>query len=361
MIYDATALNDLGDPNVTSLVAGALIIVALAAYAVLGGADYGGGVWDLFARGPRAPRQRELIAQAMGPVWEANHIWVIFAVVLLFTCFPQAFAVVGEALPVPVSIAIVGISLRGAAFAFRASLWAPSTFRARMGTIFGVASLITPFGMGAALAALASGDVKVNGSGIVTSSVWAGWTTPFALGVGALSLSLVAYLAATFLCLEASGELREDFRKRAIGAAVAVGAAATLTLPLAASSVPDLWESLTGGNATLFLLVAPAFGVASLVSLLNRRHRLAAAAAVGQTVAILAGWGVASFPYLIYPSVTLAGAAAAPQVQLAILVGAALGALILVPSLWFLFSLFKGKMPGMLSASKGAAKPRSRN
>jgi cytochrome d ubiquinol oxidase subunit II len=349
-----TSIGDLSEPNLTSILAAGLIIVALIAYAVLGGADYGGGVWDLFARGSRAKEQRTLIAQAMGPVWEANHIWLIFAVVVLFTCFPAAFAVVGEALPIPISAALIGISLRGAAFAFRASYWAPSAFRDRMGTIFGVASLITPFGMGAALAALASGDITLNSSGIVDSSVWVGWLTPFAIGVGALALSLVAYLAAAFLCLEAEGELREDFRRRALGAAVAVGVTASLTLPLAADAVPSLWVSLTQGVARPFLLIAPAFGLASLASLYLRQHRLAAAAAVGQTAAILFGWGVASYPYLIFPTVTLAGAAAAPQVQLAILVGAAAGLLVLVPSLWLLFRLFKGKMPGMVVAPKVA-------
>jgi cytochrome d ubiquinol oxidase subunit II len=348
-----TSISDLTDPNITSILAAGLIIVALIAYAVLGGADYGGGVWDLFARGPRAKAQRTLIAQAMGPVWEANHIWLIFAVVVLFTCFPAAFAVVGEALPVPISIALIGISLRGAAFAFRASYWAPSAFRDRMGTIFGVASLITPFGMGAALASLASGDITLNSAGIVDSSVWAGWLTPFAIGVGALALSLVAYLAAAFLCLEAEGKLREDFRRRALGAAVAVGITATITLPLASDAVPSLWVSLTQGVARPFLVIAPTFGIASLLALYLRQHRFAAMTAVGQTAAILIGWGVASYPYLIFPTVTLAGAAAAPQVQLAILVGATAGLFILVPSLWLLFSLFKGKMPGLVVTPKG--------
>lgn len=357
LLFAQTLVGDLSEPNITSILAAGLIIVALIAYAVLGGADYGGGVWDLFARGPRARQQRTLIAQAMGPVWEANHIWLIFAVVVLFTCFPAAFAVVGEALPVPISIALIGISLRGAAFAFRASYWAPSAFRDRMGTIFGVASLITPFGMGVALAALASGDITLNSAGEVNSSVWAGWITPFAIGVGALALSLVAYLAAAFLCLEAEGELRKDFRLRALGAAVAVGITATITLPLASDAVPSLWLSLTQGVARPFLIIAPAFGLTSLVALYTRRHRLAAVAAVGQTAAILVGWGVASYPYLIYPTVTLAGAAAAPQVQLAILVGATVGLLVLVPSLWLLFRLFKGKMPGMTVVSK-AARPR---
>lgn len=345
--FGTVALNDTRDPSLPSILAGALIIVALVAYAVLGGADYGGGVWDLFARGPRARKQRTLIAASMGPVWEANHIWVIFAVVVLFTCFPQAFAVVGEALPVPISLALIGISLRGAAFAFRASYWAPSEFRERMGTIFGIASLITPFGMGMALAGLASGEISVGIDGVVTSSIWAGWTSPFALGVGALALSLVAYLAAAFLCIEATGALREDFRRRALGAAVAVGAAATITLPLAANAVPHLWESLTAGAARPFLVIAPLLGITSLGALLVRRHRIAAAAAVGQTGAILVGWGVASFPYLIYPGVTLAGAAAAPQAQWAILIGAVAGLVVLIPSLWFLFSLFKGRMPGL--------------
>ena len=348
-----TSISDLTDPNITSILAAGLIIVALIAYAVLGGADYGGGVWDLFARGPRAKAQRTLIAQAMGPVWEANHIWMIIAVVVLFTCFPAAFAVVGEALPVPISIALIGISLRGAAFAFRASYWAPSAFRDRMGTIFGVASLITPFGMGAALASLASGDITLNSAGIVDSSVWAGWLTPFAIGVGALALSLVAYLAAAFLCLEAEGKLREDFRRRALGAAVAVGITATITLPLASDAVPSLWVSLTQGVARPFLVIAPTFGIASLLALYLRQHRFAAMTAVGQTAAILIGWGVASYPYLIFPTVTLAGAAAAPQVQLAILVGATAGLFILVPSLWLLFSLFKGKMPGLVVTPKG--------
>ena len=128
--------------------------------------------------------------------------------------------------------------------------------------------------------------------------------------------------------------------------------AATATLPLASDAVPSLWVSLTRGAAQPFLVIAPALGLLSLGALYRRRHRIAAAAAVGQTAAILLGWGVASYPYLVFPTVTLAGAAAAPQAQLAILIGAVAGLVVLVPSLWLLFTLFKGKMPGMAPSPK---------
>src|SRR5439155_2863496 len=139
------------------------IFLALNAYAVLGGADFGGGVWDLLAFGPRKERQRELIAEAIGPVWEANHVWLILAIVLLFTCFPPAFARLGTLLHIPLSLVLIGIVLRGSAFTF----WRyggsggshADLAQRRWGVVFAVASLITPLLLGTTAGAIASGGL----------------------------------------------------------------------------------------------------------------------------------------------------------------------------------------------------------
>src|ERR1041384_4795250 len=108
----------MSDTTVTYFAA-AVALLGLMAYAVLAGADFGGGVWDLFATGPRKREQREAIAHAMGPVWEANHVWLIFVIVLLFSCFPAAYVALMNRLFWPLHLALLGIMLRGASFVFR--------------------------------------------------------------------------------------------------------------------------------------------------------------------------------------------------------------------------------------------------
>src|SRR5881409_3123302 len=196
--------------SLAELVAG-IIVVALNAYALLGGADFGGGVWDLLARGPRRERQRHLIAEAIGPVWEANHVWLILAIVLLFTCFPPAFARLGTLLHIPLSIVLIGIVLRGSAFTFWRYGGGAQGDREqrRWGLLFAVASLITPLLLGATVGAIASGRLgdggRGTGDGFYATYV-ASWLNPFALAVGLFALVAFAFLAAVYLTLEAEGE-----------------------------------------------------------------------------------------------------------------------------------------------------------
>jgi cytochrome d ubiquinol oxidase subunit II len=219
------------------------VMAALTLYALGGGADFGGGVWDLFARGPRAGRQRELITHAIGPIWEANHVWLILAVVLLFVCFPAAWAAISTALHVPLTVMLVGIVLRGSAFTFRSYGGADDQGERRWGRIFAVASIVTPVMLGTCVGAVAAGLVRVV-DGSVAGGFFA-WLRPFPLAVGLLTLALFAFLAAVYLTREASEEdLREDFRRRALAAGIVTGALAFLALGLARDAAPLLWTGL---------------------------------------------------------------------------------------------------------------------
>src|SRR5690348_773403 len=196
-----------------------ILWLSLIAYAVLGGADFGGGIWNFLASGPLAQRQRRLIEQTLGPVWEANHVWLIFLIVGLFTAFPSAFSTLSTALFVPFTLALIGIVLRGSAFVFQTHAAPTVPMQKVWEHIFSIASTITPFLFGAAAAAIASGQVRVQGA-YVQFDLLRGWTTPFALTIGALAFSLCALLAALNLLVEAQNrndtELAEIFRRRAV-------------------------------------------------------------------------------------------------------------------------------------------------
>ena len=327
----------------------ALGVTALIAYAVLGGADFGGGVWDLFATGPRRSAQRDAIAHAMGPVWEANHVWLIFVIVIIFSAFPRAYAVLSIALFTPFHLVLLGIILRGAAFVFRA--YSPQSARGagagagarRWGAVFGIASVMTPVLLGMCLGAVSSGAIEIDGMQLVPSSGLPAWLAPVSLLIGALALALCAYLAAVFLANETSGLLREDFRTRALYAGTAVVVLAAAALPLVRSQAPHLWEGLIGGTATPVVLVGM---VATLLSgwwLRQRRYRLARITSVVQVACLLAGWAIAQSPYLIFPGLTLAEAAAPRPTLLFILWSTPPGMALLIPSLWLLFRVFKGE------------------
>ncbi|HSJ09135.1 MAG TPA: cytochrome d ubiquinol oxidase subunit II, partial [Longimicrobiales bacterium] len=297
------------------LVAG-LGIVALVAYAVFGGADFGGGVWDFFASGPRKQQQRDAIAHAMGPVWEANHVWLIFVIVIIFSGFPAAYSALSIALFVPFHLVLLGIILRGAAFVFRA--YSPQSARGvgaratgsatrRWGAIFGAASVITPVLFGMCLGAVSSGAIRVSDAGVVSE---AAWLTPVSLLIGALALSLCAYLAAVFLANETDGALREDFRRRALFAGTAVVALSAIALPLVKWQAPHLWDGLVGGAAMPLLVPGIAAALLSGWWLNARQYRLARISSIVQVACLLAGWALAQSPYIIYPDVTLGSAAA---------------------------------------------------
>ena len=180
------------------------ILLSLILYALLGGADFGGGMWDLVATGPRATAQRKAIAAAIGPIWEANHVWLILVIVLLFTAFPRGFSAMMTALNIPLTAMLIGIVLRGAAFTFRKYGSQTDLVQWRWSTVFGAASFFTPLCQGMTLGALATGRIRVE-NGQVTSGFLAGWLTPFALACGIFALSLFAFLAATYLTVETKG------------------------------------------------------------------------------------------------------------------------------------------------------------
>jgi cytochrome d ubiquinol oxidase subunit II len=323
-----------------------IILVALTAYVLFGGADFGGGVWDLLASGPNRRRQRRLIAHAIGPVWEANHVWLILAVVLLFTCFPSAFARLSIVLHIPFTLVLLGIVLRGSAFTFR-SYGGEREAEATWGRMFAVASLVTPVLLGVAVGAVASGAVGEAGNGKRETFVAVyvqTWLTPFAFAVGLFALACFAFLAAVYLTREArEPDLQEDFRRRALGAGIAVFVTAALGLVLSREA-PLVGERLMAARwAVPFHVLTGAAAVTAFAALWTRRYRLARVAAAVQVTCILWGWGLAQFPYLVPPDLTIA-AAAAPVVTLELALAAvAGGALLLFPSLYYLLRVFKAR------------------
>ena len=332
--------------SLADVVAGC-ILLALTAYVLLGGADFGGGVWDLLAAGPRRRAQRALIADAIGPIWEANHVWLILVIVLLFTCFPPAFARFSIALHIPLTLMLVGIVLRGSAFTFRTYDSHRSAVQRRWGMIFAVASVATPVTLGVCIGAAASGRLPLRvAPGATFAELFVGpWLTPFSVGVGVLALALFAFLAAVYLTVEAQDdELREDFRRRALGAAGGVFAAAFGVLLLAHVEAPLVRRGLLSSRWALPLQALTAVAaVAAIWALWTRRFRLARVAAAAQVTFILWGWALAQYPYVVPPGLTIADAAAPERTLRLVLWALAAGALVLFPSLYYLFRIFKGR------------------
>jgi cytochrome d ubiquinol oxidase subunit II len=321
------------------------VLLSLILYALMGGADFGGGMWDLLAVGPRAARQRKAIAEAIGPIWEANHVWLILVIVLLFTGFPVGFAAMMTALNIPLTAMLIGIVLRGSAFIFRSYDPRSDAAHRRWGTAFGIASFFTPFFQGVILGALATGQIRtVNGQ--VTTGFFAGWLTLFAFACGVFALGLFAFLAATYLTLDTKDQpdLQNDFRLRAIGSGLALAPVAGVVFLTSRQGAPELFHGLTHWWAPLLLGATCLCAAGALMALWRRRFALARIAAVGQVAFILVGWCLAQYPNLVTPDITVANAHA-PEATLRLLILAlGAGALVLFPSLFFLFRLFKGNL-----------------
>jgi cytochrome d ubiquinol oxidase subunit II len=332
-----------------AFVNGAVLLLGVILYALLGGADFGGGIWDLLASGPRAAQQRAVIASAIGPIWEANHVWLIFVIVLVFTVFPPVFAALSIALYVPLSFALLGIVFRGAAFIFRAPARNVGAGIGAWDRVFAIASTATPVFFGMAAGAVASGQIRVIEGGVV-SDLWRTWLAPFPLAIGLLALATCAYLAAVYLTLETTGALQEDFRRRALGAGVAFAVLAAVALSLARVGAPWIWHGLTTRAAVVAVPLGIVLALLSGWAVFQRRYRLARMAAVAEVALLLAGWALAQFPYLVVPDLTFENAAASPAMMRAALVVFGIGALFLIPSLWFLYSVFKADLPGAVDA-----------
>ena len=326
-----------------TIIAG-VMIASLILYALLGGADYGGGVWDLFAFGKRAKEQRKLIANAIGPVWEANHVWLILVIVILFTGFPTAFAAIATALHIPITLLLIGIVLRGTAFTFRTYDSQRDDVQRRWSLLFSIASIITPVLLGVTLGAIASGTIRVV-DGVVTTGFFNSWLAPFPFAVGFFALALFAFLAAVYLTLETpERELQEDFRRRALAAGGVVGILALTVFVLAGTGAPTVRAGISRTWWALGLHVATAlFALGAFYTLWTRKYRLARVFAAAQVMMILLGWAFAQFPHIVEPDLTITSAAA-PRITLQLLLVALVaGAVLLFPSYYYLFRIFKSE------------------
>jgi cytochrome bd ubiquinol oxidase subunit II len=317
-----------------------LIIVmwlALTCYVLFGGADFGGGFWEPFAG--RDDAQRDLIEESIGPVWEANHVWLIFALVLCWTGFPAVFGAVTSTMYIPLTLVALGVIARGASFAFRKAS-VELRHRRLFGAVFAASSVLTPFFLGAVAGGIASGRVP---TGIARGDLVGSWLNPTSLLAGTLAVGVCAYLAAVYLCADArrtgSAGLVAAFRIRALVTAVLVGAVALGGIAILHADAPNLYSGLTGRGLPVVIVSAVA-GVSSLVLLLRGHFTLARPAAAIAVAALLWGWALAQYP-VVLPGLTIADAAAHPAVIRVTLVVSAIGAVLLVPSLLWMFSLFQ--------------------
>jgi cytochrome d ubiquinol oxidase subunit II len=305
---------------------------------VLGGADFGAGLWYMLLPGERRRPLRDHTYHAMGPVWEANHVWLIFVLVVVWTAYPRAFAAIFSTLYIPLFAAAVGIIIRGTCYALRSAVSTPREERV-LGALFGVSSVLTPFALGAAIGGIASGRVPLgNAAGDAIDS----WLNPTSMIVGVLAVATSAYLAAVWLTGDAAragrDDLAEPFRVRALVSAAIAGALALGGLLVLRGDAERIYDGLTSGAGLAALIASVAAGAATAALVALRRPgpaRWSAAVAVG---AIVAGWALAQRPLLL-PGLTVEEAAAGDETVVALLVSIAAGSVVLVPSLVLLFSL----------------------
>jgi cytochrome d ubiquinol oxidase subunit II len=340
-----------------------LVLVGLAAYTVLGGADYGAGFWQLTpGSGRRARAIRAHAHHVIGPVWEANHVWLIFVLVVCWTAYPRPFGAISTTLALPLFIAGIGIVLRGTFYALHAATRTEHELRlVEIG--FAISSVLTPFALGAVVGGIVSGRVPASGNGDQVTS----WLNPTSISIGVLAVAVAAYLAAVYLAADAvrSGEpdVEEAFRVRALVMAAVAGAAAVAGLIVLRDDARRIWDGLTSGPGLAAVVVSALAGIGTMVLVVQRRYSLARLTAAVAVAAVIAGWGLAQEPYLL-PGLTIEQAAAGRSSIIALLVALGLGSLALAPSLGFLFSLvLRGRFDvgaeHPAEAATAASQPRS--
>jgi cytochrome bd ubiquinol oxidase subunit II len=341
-------MSGIGLPEIVAVI----MVIALNAYALTGGADFGGGVWDLLSRGPGRQAQRELIAEQIAPIWEANHVWLILVVVVLFTAFPAAFSALGIVLHIPLTLMLLGIVARGTSFVFRSYGARDDASQQRWGRVFAAASIVTPVLLGIIVGSIASGAAGTAAARLPTAagasapsfaSVYvAPWLAPFPLALGALALAMFAFLAAVYIAVREPA-LRDAFRRRALWSAAAIFVTAFGALAIATRTAPDVVRSLMGGRALAFQGAVALAAVVAIWAVWTSRFRLARVAAAAQVSLILWGWVLVQAPYVVPPTFTVRNAAA-PTDTLRLLLGAlTVGAVILVPSLAYLYRTFSAE------------------
>jgi cytochrome d ubiquinol oxidase subunit II len=322
------------------------ILVGLAAYIVLAGADFGTGFWTLvfYRKGGDRAKFADSLHNTMGPVWEANHVWLIFILVVCWTAYPVAFASITSTLSVPLLIAAVGIISRGAAYALRSQFAAAPKERLIDDRVFALSSVLTPFALGAAIGGIASGRVPVgNAAGNLVTS----WLNPTSVLIGVLSITTCSYLSAVYLAADAWRRADTDMihvlRKMSLRAGVAAGTLAMFGLLVLHADARPIWNGLTNGFGACLLCLSIASGLVALILVWRNKFGLARVSAALAVATIVAGWAVAQQPCLL-PGLTVAQAAAGQSTLIAIIVSMAFGAVVLVPSLALLFGLsLKGR------------------
>ena len=317
-------------------------LVGLAFYTVLAGADFGAGWWQLTAgKGPDAASIRDHAHHAMAPVWEANHVWLIFVLTVIWTAYPTAFASIASTFSIPLFLAGIGIVLRGGAYALRAGTATPGEQR-RVDTVFALSSAVTPFALGTVVGGIASARVHVGNPG---GSLVSSWLNPTSLLIGVLAVATAAYLAAVFLCADASrlGEttLERKFRTRALAAGLVSGAVALGGVAVLRSDAYPLYHRLVEGQGLIGLLASIVAGSATLALVWRKRYEASRYTAALAVAAIVAGWALAQSPVFL-EGLTVREAAAGRDTLVAVVVAVLAGAAILFPSLALLFRLVLG-------------------
>jgi cytochrome d ubiquinol oxidase subunit II len=316
-----------------------VLFFGVTAYALFAGADFGAGFWDLVAGGAkRGERPRALIDHSIGPVWEANHVWLIFVLVVLWTAFSEAFASITLTLFVPLTLAALGIVLRGSSFAFRKSVLRTRD-RRNFGAAFALSSVIVPYCMGSVAGAIASGRVPSGGK---AGDPWSSWINPTSIVGGLLAVAVCAYLSAVYLVWDGrrlgDADLEEYFRRRAIGASVVAGAIALVGIFVFHSDARYLYDGLTS-RALPLVIASGVCGVASLVLLVRNSTTWARLLSIGAVAAVVIGWGVAQWPYMLPESLKVSQAAAPSGTLDAVLVVFIVAAVVILPALGLLYTL----------------------
>jgi len=315
------------------------VLAGLALYVVLGGADFGAGFWQLFAgRGERGERVREFAHRSMGPVWEANHVWLIFVLTVFWTAYPTAFGSIASTLAVVLFIALLGILFRGATYAFRAGA---STDRelGRIDTIFSFSSILTPFALGAAVGGIATNRVPV---GNAADHLFSSWLHPTSIFIGVLAVASCAYLSAVYLAADAARDgdhaLEREFRLRALGAGVLAGVIAVGGIFIVNADYHTLFHSLLSGRALAAVIASFVVGLVTLMLVYGRRYEPARYCGAVAVAAIVAGWALARWPTIL-PGLTVDQAAAGHDTLVWVIACVLGGGVILFPSLALLFRL----------------------
>ena len=316
-----------------------VLFIGITAYALFGGADFGAGFWDLVAGGAeRGKRPRAVVDHSIGPVWEANHVWLIFILVVLWTAFSEAFGSIMLSLFVPLSLAALGIVLRGSSFAFRKEVYRTSS-RRNFGAAFAISSVLVPFCMGAVAGAVASGRVPAGGK---AGDPWDSWINPTSILGGVLAVVVCAYLAAVYLVWDAKRfgdtEMTEYYRRRAIGAAIVAGIVASAGIFVLRDDARYVFDGLTSRALPLVILSAIC-GVGSIVLLVRHNHRFARVLAIGAVASVVVAWGVAQWPYMLPETLKVSQAAAPDPTLVTVLIVFVIAAIVILPSLGLLYVL----------------------